>query len=292
MSLKLCRTQHKCHVQPELRGSDCTCHMLQFDWTEAATLFVLSVDGIFAVCWNRSLCLFGLKNSWPSLQKELQKTWWLEGLIILRRWLAYFGINLNQIWVHKTGLYRFVYRPWAMAFRITQIWNSSMEAWGSNLRGTRLGITWHTTTPTSCPRVAHLASLRNALEACPTIRHVEIIPGGHILRSSPRHCVTALPQSLRCHGVHINPYHIEGDLLVQYPLARNQFSQDELLRIFSFVHEAFPCFSSQDSSVWAGENISPRRFSAITCGKTRFSLASTQAQGMVRSCISLSSRTS
>lgn len=60
------------------------------------------------------------------------------------------------------------------------------------LRGTRLGITWHTTTkPTSCPRVAPLASLRNALEACPTIRHVEIIPGGHILRSSvtaPRAC--------------------------------------------------------------------------------------------------------
>lgn len=88
-------------------------------------------------------------------------------------------------------------------------------------------MAYHHELPTSCPWVAHLASLRNALEACPTIRHVEIIPGGHILRSSPRHCVTVCHSAQSASAVMVSIL-IHLILRVIYwcntPFSRNQLS--------------------------------------------------------------------
>lgn len=113
------------------------------------------MDGIFAVCRNRSLCLFGLKEFLAHSAKGAQENMVIERTDHLEEMIGIFWHEsqpnpgtqnrLVQICVPTMG---HGFHGFPHHTDLEQLHGSLRE-----LRGTRLGITWHTTT--SCPRVAH-----------------------------------------------------------------------------------------------------------------------------------------
>lgn len=115
-------------------------------------------------------------------------------------------LNLNQIWVLKSTRYKYTDNgPW-LPHHTEE--HQQQQLRGSLSKGLASGIP-----PSPVP---HLASLWNALEACPTVRYVEIIPGGHILRSQKlwENRVTALPE-LALSWCPPCPYQVGDDLLMR-----------------------------------------------------------------------------
>ena len=160
------------------------------------------MDGIFAVCRNRSLCLFGLKEFLAQSAKGAQENMVIERTDHLEEIIGIFWHESQPNLGTQNRLVQ-ICVPMGHGFHgfPHHIWNSSMEAsaiWAQGLASHGIPRVAHEL-PTSCLVKECFGGLSN-YSTC----------GDYSRRTHPQitaslcHSMSQRSERKRCHGVHIN----------------------------------------------------------------------------------------